>query len=277
MRRGAWLWLSAALVLLPAVLVVYGLRSAESMPIVRHLTYRAPNWPKGQRPLRILLATDLHVRNVGASRARMERVVDQIDALHPDLILLGGDFVGGEVQDRPELYVHAALAPLKRLRAPLGVIAVLGNHDHWSQAPLIRDALREARIRILTNSAATVGPLVIGGLDDQYTHHARLNPTEAAMAARQGVRILLAHSPDVFAFERIPIGLTLVGHTHCGQVALPFYGPIVTATALGRHFACGVVRVDGRTLVVSGGIGTSDIPIRLFAPPDIWLIEAGPA
>lgn len=277
MRRGAWLWLSAALVLLPAVLIVYGLRSAESMPIVRRLTYRDPNWPKGQRPLRILLATDLHVRNVGASRARMERVVDRIDALHPDLILLGGDFVGGEVQDRPELYVHAALAPLKRLRAPLGVIAVLGNHDHWSQAPLIRDALRDAHIRILTNSAATVGPLVIGGLDDHYTHHARLNATEAAMAARQGVRILLAHSPDVFAFERLPIGLTLVGHTHCGQVAVPFYGPIVTATALGRNFACGVVRIGDRTLVVSGGIGTSDIPIRLFAPPDIWLIEMGPA
>jgi predicted MPP superfamily phosphohydrolase len=247
------------------------------MPLVRHLVYREPNWPTGQPRLRILLATDLHVLNVGGSLKRIERVVDQINGLHPDLILLGGDFVGGQVQDRPDRYVIPALAPLKRLHAPLGIVAVLGNHDHLSDPPLIRQALRAAHIRILTNSATTLGPLVIGGLDDQYTHHARLIPTEIAMAEREGVRILLAHSPDVFAFERLPIGLTLVGHTHCGQIALPVYGPILTATALGRRFACGVYSAGGRTLVVSGGIGTSQIPLRLFAPPDIWLIEVGPA
>jgi len=270
-------WIALALlVLIPAGLAIYGLRLAQSDPIVRHTSYRTPVWPKGTPPMRLLLVSDLHVSNLTTSKARLERIVGQINALKPDVIVLAGDFVGGGVQDHPER-IGSALKPLRDLRPRLDTYAVLGNHDHWSDPQTIRQALYAAKIRVLSNSAATVGPLVIGGIDDQYSRSARLIPTELSMLRRQGLPILIAHSPDVFPFEQLPIPLTLAGHTHCGQIALPWFGAIFVPSHFGRRYACGLYSENGRTLVVSGGVGTSQIPLRLFAPPDMWLIEIGPS
>lgn len=272
--RGIWIAILLVVALLPIGLVVYGLQLAKSDPIVRTLRYPVPGWPKGTPPVRLLLASDLHISNLGASKERLRRVVGQINALKPDVIVLAGDFVGGSVQDHPEK-IGSALAPLQGLRSRLDTFAVLGNHDHWSDPQAIRRALFAAHIRVLTNSAATVGPLVIGGIDDQYSRSARLIPTELSMIRRQGLPILIAHSPDVFPLERTPIALTLAGHTHCGQVALPWIGAIYVPSHFGRRYACGVYSERGRTMIVSGGVGTSQIPIRLFAPPDLWMIEIG--
>jgi uncharacterized protein len=275
--RSGWVRLLLALGVLGLALLIYGLWLAQSRPVERHVSIQAPNWPAGTPPLRLVLATDLHVSNLERSKGRIIRVIAQINALKPDLILLGGDFVGGDVQADARK-VPGALDPLAQLKAKLGVFAVLGNHDHAAkdETDAIRRALHRARIRVLSNAAASAGPFVIGGIDDQFTHHARLNPTEASMIRRSGVMMLLAHSPDVFPLERLPITLTLAGHTHCGQIALPFYGAIIVPTHFGRRYACGLYHEDGRWMVVSGGIGTSQVPIRLFAPPDLWVIEMGP-
>jgi predicted MPP superfamily phosphohydrolase len=273
-------WLTALLVMAALIggPLLWGWTEARRDPIVRTLDLAMPDWPKGTPPIRMVLATDLHVSNLGASKQRTARVIDQINALRPDIVMLGGDFVGGGVQDHPER-IPSALAPLKALRPRIDSLAVLGNHDSWSDPNVIRRALNAAGIRVLTNSATRIGPLIVGGIGDQFSHNARLLPTEEAMARRladgAGPMVIMGHGPDLFPLERmlpLRIPLTLAGHTHCGQIALPFYGAIVSATHFGLRYACGVVREDGRVLVTSGGIGTSQVPIRLFAPPDIWLI-----
>ena len=94
------------------------------------------------------------------------------------------------------------------------------------------------------------------------------------MHALGGPAILLSHGPDVFADRRVT-GLVLAGHTHCGQVVLPLLGAVAVPIRRGRRYVCGVFREQGRMLVVSAGIGTSRLPLRLGAPPDLWLIELG--
>ena len=87
---------------------------------------------------------------------------------------------------------------------------------------------------------------------------------------------MLSHSPDPFADLPPDIGLMVAGYTHCGQVSLPLIGPIVSFSDYGKRYACGLIREGGKTLIVGAGLGTSMIPLRIGAPPDMWLIELGP-
>ena len=96
------------------------------------------------------------------------------------------------------------------------------------------------------------------------------------MRALPGARILLSHSPDPFPGVPGDVALMLAGHTHCGQVRLPFLGAVKTMSAYGQRYACGLIRENGRTLIVTAGLGTSGLPLRLGAVPDLWLIRLGP-
>jgi len=190
------------------------------------------------------------------------------NTLHPDLILLAGDFVAGH--EGRDAVVAPDLAPLRMLSARLGSVAVLGNHDHWTDANAVRAALNAANVVVLENAAIRRGPLVIGGLGDAPTNRARLGTTRAAMARAGGVPLLMAHSLDVPGGWR---GLVVAGHTHCGQIVLPLLGAPIAVAA--PRYRCGIVREAGRTTIVTAGTGTSVLPFRLGAPPDWWLLTVG--
>ncbi|NIJ16093.1 hypothetical protein FHS54_001059 [Sphingobium vermicomposti] len=198
-----------------------------------------------------------------------------MNGLRPDLILLGGDYIGddkgGATYDAAE-----SIAPFAGLRAPLGVAAVLGNHDARRHSLVSRKEWRRLfatiGIRLLDNEAVRRGPLAIGGLRDFYTGKPDLPRTLTAMKALGGAPLILSHGPDIFPAVPDQPSLTLVGHTHCGQVAFPFVGIIYVPSRLGTRFACGVYREGGKIMIVSGGVGTSGLPIRMLAPPDIWLV-----
>jgi predicted MPP superfamily phosphohydrolase len=118
---------------------------------------------------------------------------------------------------------------------------------------------------------------VIGGLDDAFSHHADLPRTGAAMAALgPGPRILLSHTPDVARRLPFPVDAVLAGHTHCGQIVLPLIGMPAADGHAGAWLPCGRVAVARRPLFVGAGLGTSILPLRLGAPPDVWLIRFGP-
>jgi predicted MPP superfamily phosphohydrolase len=121
----------------------------------------------------------------------------------------------------------------------------------------MRTALTAAGIRVLANQAVQAGPLAIGGLDDQVSGHNRDNQTYAAMRGIPGARVLLSHGPDPFATLPPDIGLMLAGHTHCGQIRIPFYGAWSTGSAYGDRYACGFVEQNGRKLIVTAGHGAS--------------------
>ena len=278
--------LTGLLLLVGMLLALLGLMflNARSMPIVRRAEYVLP-YPAGapREPVTVALLTDTHRSGPDSSPARMARIVAQINALKPDLILLGGDYIGddkgGAIYD-----AQASIASFAQLRAPLGVVAVLGNHDSLSHKnpralsePDWHDAFARIGITLLQDQAVRRGPLSIGGTRDIYTRKPDIPGTLSAMRALGGVPVLLAHGPDVFPLLPDAPSLTLVGHTHCGQVALPFAGVVYVPSKYGTRYACGRYRMGQRRMIVAAGVGTSGLPVRLLAPPDIWLVTIRPS
>lgn len=266
--------------LLAAAAALWLLGNARAMPVVRRLDIALP-FPADapRRAVTLAWMTDTHLSGPDNSPARMARIVAQVNALKPDLILLGGDYIGDDKGGATYNPVES-IAPFAGLRAPLGVLAVLGNHDatkHWGLSRARWRALfGRIGIRLLDNEAVRRGPLAVGGLRDIYTGRPDIPGTLGAMDGLGGVPVLLSHGPDIF--PRLPDRrlLTLVGHTHCGQVALPFVGIVYVPSRYGTRYACGLYRDGAKTMVVSGGIGTSGLPIRMLSPPDVWLVTIRP-
>ena len=273
MRIRRFLLLSVALVL---ALLGWCFWTAIADPVVREAEVALPGWPAGAPPVRALLMSDLHVAGPDMPPERLARIVDQVNALRPDIVLIAGDFLSDKALSTRFYSADEAAAPLAGLRARLGVFAVLGNHDHWIDPGGIRRALARAHVRLLDNQAAVAGPLAIGGLDDPFTRHQNVPATLAAMRRLPGARLLLSHSPDPFATLPGDVGLMVAGHTHCGQIRLPYVGALRTMSAYGQRYACGLIPENGRTLIVTAGLGTSFAPLRLGVVPDMWLIRLGP-
>ena len=281
--KGAfYVFIAAVLVL--SLLVLIGLVEAASQPIERRLGLGLSGWPRKVAPVQVALLSDIHFGNRAMTLGRLDRIVDQVNAAHPDLILIAGDFVVDHEVEGAAKHAACLTGPLGRLRAPLGTIAVLGNHDHWTAPDAIRTALTRAGITVLANRAQRRGPLLILGADDAFSGHDDLAKTLSGGKGKGGIPLLLTHSPDLLPKLREPIPLVMVGHTHCGQVVLPRIGPLITqAPKLGGkalydpRYRCGIVRDGERVTVVTGGLGSGTSPIRLGAPPDWWLVRIGPS
>jgi predicted MPP superfamily phosphohydrolase len=260
-----------------------GYREAVSVPIVRHERVPLPDWPAGAPPVRIALLSDVHIGSVTMSPARLASVVAEVNAQRPDLILIAGDFVNGHEPGEARADLPPLTTALRALHAPMGTVAVLGNHDHWTGAGPAAAALRAANITVLANRAVRRGPLTIVGIDDAASGHAR--PWAAFLAARNlgGAKIALTHSPDILSWvNEAWTALALAGHTHCGQVVLPSgRGLVSTSPFTGQRlydprYRCGVVCDGRRTTIVTAGVGSGSAPVRLGAPPDIWVVAVGP-
>lgn len=266
----------AGLVLIGLALLLGAYVASRADPIVRRTTVTLPDWPKGAPPITLALLTDIHLGNASMDRARLDRIVDQVNALKPDLVLIGGDFLAD--YDKPQAKARSRLIAesLARLKAPLGTVAVLGNHDYNTDPQAVTNALARIGIPVLQNTATQRGPIVIGGLGDFDTDHADVPTTIAAMAKLHGAHVVLTHSPDAPTPFPGTFRLLLAGHLHCGQIVLPLLGPVSVPVAR-RRYLCGVVQDGPRTVVVSGGLGTSNAPLRVHAPPDLWLVTVGPA
>jgi hypothetical protein len=244
---------------------------------VRRLTIELPDYPENAPPVRLVVFSDIHVHGPDMPPSRVLSIVKQVNALHPDIIAIAGDFIGNNWIGR-DYALRDATAPLSGLRAKLATVAVLGNNDHVAGADAVTQALGSAGVRVLDNEAVSIGPVALGGLDDRRGKTARQvghneEQTFATLRRSRGAKILIAHGPDEFPIVPNDIHLMLVGHTHCGQVVLPFFGPLITGSDFGQRYVCGVYHDGARTLIVSAGVGTSHVPLRYGAPPDLWVIE----
>jgi uncharacterized protein len=264
-------------------------------PVLRLRIQRWQISPRGWTagPLKIAVVTDLHAGEPWVTLKRLEQVVARTNALGADLIVMLGDLPAGfrfVMKVVPTADVARVLA---KLDAPLGVHAILGNHDWWHDAAaqargggptLIGAELRAAGIPVLENDVIRIGQgdraFWLAGLADQlaiitgpgqYRGFDDLPGTLAKIADDAPV-ILLAHEPDIFPQVPDRVALTLSGHTHGGQVRLFGYSPIVPSQ-FGNRFAYGHVHEGDRDLVVSGGIGCSILPVRLGVVPEITMIE----
>ena len=231
--------------------------------------YRVVSTQPGDNPsLRIVHLSDTHVALPDMPPARLLRIVAQVNALRPDIVVLTGDYVSDKFVGSA-VATAAAIAPLGRLRARYGVFAVPGNHDHWRSIPATRLAFARTHIVLLANESRRAGPVVIAGVDDSFTGHADVAVTLASVPRAPVPIILISHSPDVFTAVPASVAVTLAGHTHGGQIVVPFYGPLATASAFGRRFVRGLIVEGNRTMIVSAGLGTSILPLRFGAPPEI--------
>ncbi|WP_422060577.1 metallophosphoesterase [Sphingopyxis sp.] len=273
-RWKRWAGLAA---LLGIVLLGKGYWNATRDPIVREASVAVAGWPAGQRPLKILLLSDTHVAGPDMSPERLARIVGNLNRLTPDLVLIAGDLVS-EKRAATHIYTAAeVVAPLAGLKAPLGVVVAPGNHDHWFQRDALRGALEKQGLRVLQNEAVKLGPLIVGGVDDDYSGHDDVPATFAAMdRLGPGVPLLVTHSPDVVPDLPRPVAAVFAGHTHCGQIRFPLVGALSYVSRYGDRFACGDIDDRGQRVFVGAGIGTSLLPLRFNTPPDVWLITLGP-
>lgn len=240
--------------------------------------------------LTIAVVSDLHVCRPWTPLAMVARIVTMVNALRPDLILLPGDFIADRNLPAAGEPAEAIVSVLSGLRAPLGVAAVLGNHDWWDctlsrrsgfKRNSVAEALAESPIRLLTNEAMEVphgSGFWLVGIDSQMGRKALKKPgfhdPEAAFAAvpAGAPAVLMAHEPDYFGQGDRRAFLQVSGHTHGGQANLAGWRPM-TPSAYRSRYAYGHIREGGRHLIVSGGIGYSGLPLRLFQPPEITLVR----
>lgn len=275
MRRTA-LRLFALLFLIGISFTFYMYRTALADPVVREDRIAVSNWPTGQAPLRIVIASDLHVAGPDMPPERVTKLVAQMNALKPDLILFAGDFVSDKRVATRLISASEGLAPLAKLNAPLGKIAVMGNHDHWRNVSAIETALRSSGFIILDNDAVEAGPLNVGGVDDDFTGRDDVAKMVAAMRPLSGIPIVVSHSPDVVPDLPNDIVMVAAGHTHCGQINFPGLDSVPSVSRYGRRYACGKITEGAMTTYVGAGLGTSILPLRLGAVPDLWLVTLGP-
>ena len=254
--------------------------------LITPYTLTPPNWPIGQK-LTITVIADLHAGGPHITLPQVARIVDTANALQSDLIVLLGDFKAWYKYKIMPIDDPLWAAELARLQAPLGVWSILGNHDWWHDIHGVRSALAGARVPVLENDAVLLGEgkrkFWLAGLGDQEAHWVgpgRFRGIDDLPGTLKHVRtddpvLLLAHEPDIF--PRVPerVSLTLAGHTHGGQIRIPFIWPQFVPSHYGARYAYGHIVESGRHMIVSGGIGTSVIPARLGVPPEILHVTLG--
>lgn len=242
-------------------------------PVVEQIGVTLPRLPARLEGLRVAQLSDLHISSY-TTAGDIERAAALAMRQSPDVIVLTGDFIWREVWQ----YAEELVEPLRTLRAPLGVYAVLGNHDHWEDAALATRVLGEAGVTLLLNQAVRLdagAPLWLAGLDDVWE---RKHDMAAALAGAPDdeCKLLLVHEPD-YADEaaRYPVDLQLSGHSHGGQINLPGYGRPVLPY-LGRKYPAGLYQVGPLALYTNRGIGVIAPPVRFNCPPEVTLLTLHP-
>ena len=241
-------------------------------PEVTRLRVAVANLPPSFQGLRIVQISDLHVGwRVPASV--IARAVGVANALNADSAVITGDFVS---QVRPQ-DLAALTAQLGRLEAPLGVFGVLGNHDHWTNASAVRQALGRAGVRVLDNSSVRwqrgSDALHLAGIDDYWERQADFARAMSDVPS-DALAILLAHEPDFadVAARDDRVRLQMSGHSHGGQV-LDRAGRSLLLPPFGERYWIGRYQVGGLTLYTNRGIGVAGAPFRTNCPAEVTLFE----
>lgn len=247
-------------------------RSALSEPFrltVEHHKIFLRRLPRAFDGLRVVQLSDIH-HSPFTSREQIERAVETANSLRPDIIALTGDYVSKE-----RAYAAPCAELMGRLKARYGVFAVLGNHDHWTDAALITDLFRAEGITVLVNQGMRFekngAAFWLAGTDDTMVGLEDL-PLALAGARDEELKLLLAHNPIILRrAARAGVDLVLSGHTHGGQVTLRS-----ERNASGkpkRRIVKGLAKHGETQIYVTRGLGTVVLPVRFGCPPEVSLLE----
>jgi len=251
--------------------------------VISRLRLAVRGLPRAFNGLTIAQLSDLHHSHI-VSAAYLNHCVDLANALQPDLFAFTGDYltygwdfwwleepVMSDRRRAPEL-MRAVAACMGRARARYGTFACLGNHDRWFDARAVTDALRGVGITVLRDEHVAIRingePLPIVGIDDPWTR--RANVERAFAGVNAPFTLALTHRPYVLeGWSRPGAHLLLAGHTHGGQVSLPFFGPPIIPSRWGRKYAHGLFRRGDTQMYVNRGVGLIPPPVRCNCPPEI--------
>ncbi len=245
-----------------------GLRSD---PEITHTEIRLRRLHAAHDGLRVVHLTDIH-HSLFTPLEDVERAVHLANQLRADVVALTGDYV-----TLSSAYVWPVARALGKLRARLGVFAVLGNHDFQVDADLVTRALESRGIRVLRNAHHSLrlasAPLWLVGVDDLWWDSDDLSAAMRSIPARDP-KILLCHNPmGIHRAAKHGVDLVLSGHTHGGQVRLPVVGSVYGRSRLGRRFVEGWNRLHSTQIYVSRGIGKVLVPLRVGCPPEIACLD----
>jgi uncharacterized protein len=244
--------------------------------VTTRIALELPRWPAHLNGLTVGVLSDLHAGMPHAGRPAIARAVARLNEAEPDAVLLLGDYLDAGPIWGGRLAPDEIADELAALAAPLGVFAVLGNHD-WKRAGVrMWLALASVGIIVLENRAVEVrapsGRFCVAGLADMRCRRPDL-PAALADVPPDLPAILLSHDPDVFPLVPSRVALTLSGHTHGGQVAIPLVRRPAIPSRYGERYARGHIVEHGRHLYVTSGLGTAGLPVRALAPPEVVILE----
>ncbi len=268
----AFLWLILLLILACGI---YAFFIEPNRLVVRQETVVIDNWPRELSGLRIALIADIHTGGPFINDQKLNQIVGLTNQQNPDLIVLLGDYMSPNSWHSHRVEPEVTAAHLKSLKAPLGVYAILGNHDWYYNGAKVRSALEQVGIPVLEDEVAEVKwrntSFWLVGLADLWTRPQHVSETFARIPT--GVTtIALTHNPDVFTQLPQSVPLMLAAHTHGGQVKLPLIGTPIVPSFYGPRYTAGHVFEEGHHLFVTTGIGTSLVPVRFRVPPEIVIV-----
>lgn len=242
--------------------------------VVNQYDIKTSKW-NSDKPLKIVLLSDIHAIKPWMTADHIQQIVDKANSLNPDIILLLGDFVAthpfGE-QINPD----DGVAPLKNLKSACGTFAVVGNHEFY-EVKGWPEALVKADVPLLINNAHKLdckdNSFWVAGLDELWMGHADIQ--KAIAKVDKSPVIMMVHNPDAFADMPSSVALTVAGHTHGGQIRLPFIGAVgaMIPSKYGARYAQGHIHEEGKDMVVSSGLGMSVLPLRFLCPPEIAVVN----
>ena len=252
-------------IVLVAVLVLVGIYvNSGTQPVINPQFLYLTTDTEFYKTLRVALLSDFHVKNSPNAVADLAELWSEVIEQTPDIILLGGDYINDGASNQDIASIGPAIANIFRASDDIPVVAVLGNHDHWSGADSWMEYLSEAGVTVLENETVVLDAVgsCIRGFGDAFTDHFEYVDFPGTCADR--LQITLTHDP-AGAFNPKVEGLVLAGHTHCGQISIPLLGPLYVPTQAPREAHCGLYKDKQRQVFVSSGIGTSVIPLRFNA------------
>lgn len=285
----------AAGVATAAALVTYPFYEVMARPVVTRYALTPLKWSAGLK-LRLVVLADFHACEPWMSAARIRSICQDANGLKADIVLLLGDYVAGTNFVTEHVTAKDWAEELGQLRAPLGVHAVLGNHDYWEDRRFQRNpdaeniadaALRSVGINTYINDAVRIvkngRAFWLAGLGDQMAFRpGRMRsragiddlPKTLSIVDDDAPILLMAHEPDIFGRLDNRVSLTISGHTHGGQINIMGWRP-AAASQGSRKYPAGHFREDDKDLIVSRGLGCSVLPIRIGSRPEIVLIDLG--
>lgn len=269
-----WLrWTVPAIAAAGLLFLLYAWQLEPRLLRERQMTVEVPATPQGRR-LRVAFFSDLHLGRL-LPKGKLEQVVEAVNRSQCDLVLFGGDLLDSYRRDAHRLDLEEIGAQLARIQAPLGKYAVWGNHDYGGGGAWVyRRVMERGGFTLLKNSAVQLGSMELYGADDLLLGRPQLPQQQP----EQGWRLVLTHEPDLAAGRQLPgTRLLLCGHSHGGQINLPVLTRLVLPRGARTYVKGWYPAGEEARLLVSSGVGMTQLPLRFGNPPEIILLELVPA